>query len=71
MPNKTDSKPLELNCPTCNKTITWSDEYPDRPFCSARCKQIDFGDWANETHAIPGEPVPDPELLEEAQHTKH
>ncbi|MDP2286545.1 MAG: DNA gyrase inhibitor YacG, partial [Pseudohongiella sp.] len=32
-------------------------------FCSERCKLIDFGEWANERHSIPGEPV-DPEQLE-------
>ncbi|WIO74866.1 DNA gyrase inhibitor YacG [Porticoccaceae bacterium LTM1] len=64
-------KPLELSCPTCKKTIEWSDQFPHRPFCSARCKQIDFGDWANETNSIPGEPVLDPELLEEAESIRH
>ena len=26
-----------------------------RPFCSARCKQIDLGKWLNESYVIPGE----------------
>ncbi|MDM3871766.1 DNA gyrase inhibitor YacG [Porticoccus sp. W117] len=58
----------EISCPTCRKSIVWGDDYPHRPFCSARCKQIDFGDWANEAHSIPGEPVMDAELLDETQH---
>ena len=56
----------ELDCPTCGKKVRWNNDFPHRPFCSARCKQIDFGDWANEAHSIAGEPVVDPELLDEA-----
>jgi len=29
-----------------------TEEFPYRPFCSRRCKDIDFGDWAMERHAI-------------------
>ncbi len=56
-----EQRPLTLQCPTCNKTLEWSDEYPYRPFCSERCKLIDLGDWASERHAIPGEPAFDEE----------
>ena len=48
----------KLNCPTCQKAILWNDDFPFRPFCSKRCQQIDFGDWAAEQHSIPGEEVP-------------
>jgi len=51
------SKPSSFNCPTCQKVISWSDDFPHRPFCSARCKQIDFGDWATERFSIVGEPA--------------
>ena len=47
---------MKLNCPVCKKLIEWNDNYPHRPFCSERCKQIDFGDWATEAHSIPGNP---------------
>ena len=54
----TDSKSSEqkptLNCPTCNKKMVWDTNNPYRPFCSERCKLIDFGAWANEEHKIPG-----------------
>ena len=30
-------------------------DFPHRPFCSHRCKTIDFGDWASENHKIEGE----------------
>ena len=49
----------KIDCPTCKKTITWSDEYPYRPFCSKKCQLIDFGDWASERNAIPAENKPD------------
>ncbi len=29
-----------------------TDAFPDRPFCSVRCKSIDFGEWANESYSI-------------------
>lgn len=50
-------QPLKLNCPTCSKTVYWSEDYPYRPFCSERCKLIDLGEWASESHKIPGEPI--------------
>lgn len=34
-------------------------DFPQRPFCSARCKSIDFGDWAMERHKIEGEALED------------
>ncbi len=46
---------IVLQCPECKKPVHWNDHYPHRPFCSARCKQMDFGDWANENHRIPGQ----------------
>lgn len=46
---------IVLQCPECKKPVHWNDKYPHRPFCSVRCKQIDFGDWANETHRIAGQ----------------
>lgn len=47
----------KINCPTCAKEIIWSTEEPSRPFCSERCKLIDLGEWASESHRIPGEPA--------------
>jgi endogenous inhibitor of DNA gyrase (YacG/DUF329 family) len=41
-----------LNCPTCQRQIVWSDEYPYRPFCSDRCRLIDLGAWLSEQRAI-------------------
>jgi len=56
---------LKLQCPTCGKDLYWNDDYPHRPFCSQRCKLIDLGEWANENHKIPGDPLPMDDLDED------
>jgi endogenous inhibitor of DNA gyrase (YacG/DUF329 family) len=57
-----NTRVLEVNCPTCMKKVVWSEASPWRPFCSQRCKLIDFGDWASERNSIPAEsPLPDDE----------
>ena len=49
----------QVTCPTCKRSIEWSSENKWRPFCSERCKLIDLGAWASESHVIPGEVVID------------
>jgi endogenous inhibitor of DNA gyrase (YacG/DUF329 family) len=56
-----------LLCPTCRRPIEWSEQFPQRPFCSERCRLIDLGAWLSEKHAIasdpaegPGDPPPGP-----------
>lgn len=44
-----------VECPTCNAPVSWDDNFPDRPFCSSRCRLIDLGAWAAEEHVIPGD----------------
>ena len=39
-------------CPNCNKLIKYANENKFRPFCSEKCKLIDFGSWANEDNKI-------------------
>jgi endogenous inhibitor of DNA gyrase (YacG/DUF329 family) len=46
--------PATVKCPTCGRSIEWSDQSPFRPFCSERCRIIDLGAWLTEKHAIPG-----------------
>ena len=46
---------LSVECPTCKAPVSWDEQFPDRPFCSPRCRLIDLGAWASEEHAIPGE----------------
>ena len=38
-------------CPICGKPPV----HDYRPFCSARCKEIDLGRWLGETYRIPTE----------------
>lgn len=49
---------LTVTCPTCGKTVTWTADYPDRPFCSERCRLIDLGAWASERYVIAAEEEP-------------
>jgi hypothetical protein len=43
-----------VKCPTCGKEVEYSgNEF--RPFCSERCKLLDFGAWADEEYAVPTE----------------
>ncbi|MDQ3806191.1 MAG: DNA gyrase inhibitor YacG [Acidobacteriota bacterium] len=52
-----------MKCPTCHQPTTYQDN-PFRPFCSERCKLIDFGAWVNGEYGMPAdEPAPS---LEEA-----
>lgn len=43
-----------VSCPTCRRSVPWSRDNPDRPFCSERCRLIDLGAWADGSNAIPG-----------------
>jgi endogenous inhibitor of DNA gyrase (YacG/DUF329 family) len=47
--------PATVKCPTCGRSIEWSDQSPFRPFCSERCRVIDLGAWLSEKHAIPSD----------------
>ncbi|MCY3818378.1 MAG: DNA gyrase inhibitor YacG [Gammaproteobacteria bacterium] len=51
------SEPVRiLPCPTCRKPVKWSPANRFRPFCSERCRLIDFGGWADERYRIEGDP---------------
>ncbi|AMO37697.1 DNA gyrase inhibitor YacG [Thauera humireducens] len=48
--------PRTVRCPTCGKSVPWVAESRFRPFCSARCRQIDLGAWASEAYRVPSSP---------------
>ncbi len=48
-----------IRCPGCGGASVYSADNPFRPFCSARCKNNDFGAWASEGYAVPADPEPD------------
>lgn len=43
----------QIKCPQCGRLTVYSLENPARPFCSARCKLIDLGQWADESYKVP------------------
>jgi endogenous inhibitor of DNA gyrase (YacG/DUF329 family) len=47
---------LMPKCPTCARLFERQDN-PWRPFCSERCKLIDFGRWADEDYRVPGQQI--------------
>jgi endogenous inhibitor of DNA gyrase (YacG/DUF329 family) len=48
-------------CPVCGKELAKkvdpNEPYHDFPFCSARCRLIDLGNWLGERYRVPGDPV--------------
>ncbi|MCO6381114.1 MAG: DNA gyrase inhibitor YacG [Vannielia sp.] len=48
-----------MSCPICSKEA--QPKY--RPFCSARCADLDLGKWLTGAYAVPSD---DPEDIEEA-----
>ena len=45
--------PRAISCPRCGKSVEWMPANAYRPFCSERCKLIDFGAWATEQYRVP------------------
>ena len=54
-----DAKPRIVRCPACGGDSVFAPTNPYRPFCSERCKNIDFGAWASESFRVPDETPPD------------
>ncbi len=48
-----------VRCPTCGGDSVYSASNPFRPFCSERCKNIDFGGWASESFRMEATPPKD------------
>ncbi|QEA40287.1 DNA gyrase inhibitor YacG [Pistricoccus aurantiacus] len=65
MSQKTSPRPLEVACPQCHKKVAWVEENLYRPFCSKRCKLLDLGAWADESHRIAGETAMDETSIDE------
>ena len=53
--NRTETK--VVSCPNCKKLVPWVEASQYRPFCSERCKLIDFGEGATEKNRLAGEAV--------------
>lgn len=55
----TPISPRSVTCPACNGDSLYADSNPYRPFCSERCKNLDFGAWASEAFRVPTEAPPE------------
>jgi endogenous inhibitor of DNA gyrase (YacG/DUF329 family) len=53
-----------LPCPICSRPASPRSKNTAAPFCSPRCKQVDLGEWLNESYRVPV--TQDAEGLEEA-----
>ena len=63
-----------VKCPQCGKETEFTgNEF--RPFCSERCKLLDFGAWADEEYGLAAETSEmteeDVDALEKALEKKH
>jgi uncharacterized protein len=49
-----------VRCPICDAAMpgNWQ-EYPDYPFCSARCRKIDLGRWLDQKYRVTDPAPPD------------
>ena len=56
-----------IRCPGCGGPSVYASTNEFRPFCSARCKNQDFGAWASECYAVDADTPPkDPATGDEA-----
>ncbi|MFC3283217.1 DNA gyrase inhibitor YacG [Litchfieldella rifensis] len=65
MSHEQPSRPLEVSCPQCHAKVLWVEDNLYRPFCSKRCKLLDLGAWADESHRIAGESAMDETEIDE------
>ena len=56
-----------IRCPVCGGDSLYAASNEYRPFCSARCKNNDFGAWASERYAVPEKAAPDDEAWPDAE----
>ena len=48
-----------VRCPACKGKSIYAASNAFRPFCSERCKNMDFGAWASENFRMPVDTPPD------------
>ena len=47
-----------IRCPGCGGPSLYATTNEFRPFCSARCKNHDFGAWASERYSVDADKPP-------------
>ena len=59
--NRTPPLPASriVACPGCKGDSLYAPSNPYRPFCSGRCKNLDFGAWASESYRMESAPTLD------------
>ncbi len=65
--NPPGAKPRIVRCPGCGGDSLYAPTNPFRPFCSERCKNMDFGAWASENFRMPSEAPPDDQPFGDAK----
>ncbi|MBZ4209958.1 MAG: DNA gyrase inhibitor YacG [Comamonadaceae bacterium] len=60
------SAPKTVSCPSCGGDSVYAISNPFRPFCSARCKNVDLGAWASESFRMPISSNAEDQPLEDA-----
>jgi len=53
--------PRTVSCPSCRAPVAWTEASRFRPFCSERCRLIDFGAWVTESYRVPAVETDEPE----------
>ncbi len=66
-PNSSPNAERLVNCPGCSGDSIYAASNPYRPFCSARCKNVDLGAWANEDFRMPAKISPEDLLTDDQQ----
>ena len=56
-----EPKVRSVRCPACAGPSRYAADNPWRPFCSERCKNLDFGAWASENYRVATQPSVDDE----------
>ena len=54
-------------CPQCGGDSIFASSNVYRPFCSERCKNIDFGAWASESFRMPADAPSDDQTFGDAK----
>ena len=47
----------KVRCPICGRRMPGQEptDWPERPFCSSRCRLIDLGRWLGEDYRLPAQ----------------
>lgn len=54
-PSAHDIPVKTVRCPCCGGPSVYAPSNAFRPFCSERCKNMDFGAWASEDFKLPAQ----------------